>query len=152
VTDPTLDRAAKQAELRATSDQLLLAIDAVSVLERQKRGVEPGDDQFVQLAKDVRVAAEALLTLAHGEEEVARELHAAPEGRPMPTIEETAGPPSLARTLERWREVERRIADAKPGSDEAGRLLIEFEQLRREYAATLTTIVSRGGEDREPTD
>lgn len=140
------DLVGKEAQLRATSDQILLAIDEVSILERQKRGVRPGNDAFVDLARDVRIAAEALLALARVEESVARDLRAEPGARRIPTIEATDPAPSLAATLTRWREVERQIADAKPGSDEAGRLLLEFERLRREYAARLAEIIDRDNE------
>ncbi len=150
VTDPPTEPTFEQSKLRATSDQLLLAIDAVNVLERQKRGVHPGDDLFVQFAKDVRVAAEVLLTLSRNEEEIAKELRSTPGDDRMPTINETAAPPSLALTLDRWREVERRIAEAKPGSDEANRLLVEFEHLRRQYAATLARIRDRDDQDGDP--
>jgi hypothetical protein len=144
------DLDAKEAQLRATSDQLLLAIDAVSVLEGQKRGVTPGDDVFVDYARDVRIAAEALLALARTEEEWARDLRAEPVDHPMPTIAETAPVPSLAATLGRWREVERQLADAKPGSSEAATLLVEFERLRREYAATLSALVDRDVDRGDP--
>ena len=144
------DAVAKEAQLRATSDQLLLAIDAVGVLERQKRGVPPGDDVFVDLARDVRIAAEALLALARTEEEWARDLRAEPVERPMPTIAETTPVPSLAATLERWRDVERRIAETKPGSSEAAALLVEFERLRRDYAAILSALVDRHGDRDDP--
>ena len=150
MSETARDVVAKEALLRATSDQILLAIDVVSVLERQKRGVRPGDDAFVDLARDVRIAAEALLELARREEEVARDLRAEPARRPMPTIAETSPPPSLARTLERWREVERQIADATPGSDDAERLVVEFERLRREYAAMLSQLMGRD-DDRDTT-
>jgi hypothetical protein len=140
------DLVAKEAQLRATSDQLLLAIDAVGVLERQKRGIRPGDDAFVDLARDVRIAAEALLALARTEEEWARELRAEPGDRPLPTIAETKPVPKLAATLARWREVERRIAEAEPGSRDAAALLVEFERLRGEYAAGLAEITARGGD------
>ena len=51
------DRAAEMAVLRATSDQLVLAIHEVDARERRKRGIAPADPAFLELARQVRVAA-----------------------------------------------------------------------------------------------
>ena len=50
--------------LRGASDGLLLAIREVGARERLKRSVQPGDPGFLPLARQVRIAAEAVLLMA----------------------------------------------------------------------------------------
>jgi hypothetical protein len=130
---------ARDAQLRGTSDQLLLAIQSVALLEQQKRGVPFGDDGFPDLARAVRAAAEIVLDLALAEEREADRIHARSEtdGDSATTIAATAPTASLAEILDEWRGVERRLAAAPAGSHEALALLDAFEQLRSRYATTL---------------
>ena len=62
--DPTASREV----LRGASDGLLIAIREVDAREQMKRGVRPGDPNFAPLAREVRIAAEAVLLLARAEE------------------------------------------------------------------------------------
>ena len=135
--------------LRGTSDQIVLAVQAVSVLERQKRGVAPSDPRFPTLAAEVRKAAETLLALTVAEETTAVRLSDRPDRGTLPTIEETHPTTSLAAILERWRDVERRLERAEAGSPEAASLLEEFERLRAEYAISLAE-ATRARERRGP--
>ncbi len=123
--------------LRGASDGLLIAIRAVDARERMKRGVRPGDAEFPGLAREVRVAAEALLTLARLEEAKANETAVTPSAAGLPTIEQSRPPEDLADILAQWRAVERRLEAADQGSPESQRLMVEFEALRERYTRAL---------------
>lgn len=123
--------------LRGASDGLVLAIQEVDLLERKKRGVPPADPGFPTLAREVRVAAEAVLKLARDEEAEANEIAARQADAALPTIEESPPPESLSGILAEWRAVERRLEAAEATSPEAARLMEEFEALRARYAQAL---------------
>lgn len=132
------------AMLRATSDGLILAINEIEVRERQKRGVPPADPGFTELARQVRVAAEVILELARKEEEIANATAAEPGVERLPPIE-TVGPGAhLGAILAEWRAVEQRLKAVPPGSPDAQDLVVEFDRLRRRYAAAVEA--QRGGE------
>ena len=123
--------------LRGASDGLLIAIREVSVRERVKRAMRPGDPHFAPLAREVRVAAEAVLFLARQEEVKAEEASSGGGGAGLPTIDDSTPPPDLAGILAQWRTVERRLEAAEPASPEAQQLMHEFETLRDQYSKAL---------------
>jgi hypothetical protein len=125
------------AMLRATSDGLVLAIREVTAREQLKRGVRPADSAFVDLARDVRVAAEVVLELARKEEDTARMTAVEPDVGQLPSIESVSPGRELASILEQWRAVEKRLESAPPGTPEARDLMIEFEQMRERYAMAI---------------
>jgi hypothetical protein len=132
-TDPTLDRDV----LRGASDGLLLAIREVAAREGLKRGVRPADPSFAPLAREVRIAAEAVLALAREEEARADDTSGSPLDVGLPTINDSTPRPDLGQILDDWRAVERRLAAADPSSEDAHRLMEEFEALRDRYAQAL---------------
>jgi hypothetical protein len=134
VTD---DENASQDVLRGASDGLLIAIREVDARERLKRGVRPSDPGFARLARAVTIAAEAVLVLARQEEARATDTTDRPWATVLPTIDQSPSPPDLARILAEWRTVERELEAASPASDEAQRLIEEFEVLRDRYADAL---------------
>lgn len=124
--------------LRGASDGLLVAIREVDARERIKRGVRPGATGFLQLARDVRFAAEALLLLAREEEQRAAEDGRAERNRAaLATIERTEPAQDLAAILAEWRTVERSLEGAGPGSTEEAQLMTRFTELRDRYQAAL---------------
>lgn len=131
--DPDIVRDA----LRGASDGLLIAIREVDARERMKRGVRPEDPSFGPLAREVRVAAEAVLSLAQEEENNAEEASRNMAGAGLPTINASTPPPDLAAILADWRAVERRLEAAEAASPAARELMEEFERLRDLYAAAL---------------
>lgn len=133
MAEPSVPRV---THLRGTSDQLLLAIQTVALLERQKRGVPFGDDRFPGMARAVRAAAEAVLQLSLAEEREASPVHdrSAADHDTTTTIAQTPPASSLAGILEEWRAVERQLMQAPAGSPESVRLLGAFEVLRTRYA------------------
>ena len=130
--------------LRGASDGLLIAIREVDAQERAKRGVHPGDPGFDGLAREVRVAAEAVLELALEEEARAEKTAGARFAAQMPTIDASAPPTDLARILADWRAVERDLAAAEPASSEADRLMGRFEMLRDQYRVALQALKEKG--------
>jgi hypothetical protein len=131
------DRTLEPEILRGTSDQLMIAIAEAGTLERRKRLVSPGDPKFPELAREVRLAAERVLELSRAEEAVAGQMNHEPAAATLPPIERVHPAKELARILEEWRSVEQRLLAAPPDSEEAERLMQEFEAHRRRYADAL---------------
>ena len=120
-----------EEHLRAASDAILLLLTEVGQLERHKRAIPPGDPRFDEVARSVRVAAQALAAFTEHEETWAR---IATDGRTdIEPIAQSQAAQSTADILERWRAVERQLDDLEPGSPESIRLFAEFERLRDEY-------------------
>jgi hypothetical protein len=120
-----------QAHLRSASDAILVLLAEVEQLETHKRGVRPADPRFAELAKDVRDSASALADFARAEEAWADEATAA-DGRLSKIADSPAAPP-LDEILVRWRQIERQLGEAAPGSAEAKKLFEAFQQVRTEY-------------------
>jgi len=123
--------------LRGASDGLLLAIREVDARERLKRSVEPGDPGFAPLARQVRIAAEAVLLMAQQEESKAAETSGRSAGAGLPTIEASPPRSDLAAILAEWRAVERLLDEADPASPDSRLLMEQFETLRDRYAQAL---------------
>jgi hypothetical protein len=122
-----------EEHLRAASDAILLLLTEVGQLERHKRGIPPGEPRFDEVARSVRVAAQALAEFTEYEESWAR---IATDGRTdIEPITESENAASIATILERWRAIERQLDELEPGSPESTRLFAEFERLRDEYMA-----------------
>ena len=120
-----------EEHLRGASDAILVLLTEIGQLERHKRGIPPGDNRFDEVARSIRIAAQALGDFTQQEEEWAA---VATEDRTdLETISEAETSESLSAILERWRAVERQLDDTEPGSPEAVRLFAEFERLRGEY-------------------
>ena len=133
--------------LRGASDGLLIAIREVDARERQKRGILPGDPAFGPLAREVRLAAEAVLQLARDEEDRARRTSGRHAGTGLPTIDGSTPRASLAAILDKWRDIERRLAEAEPGSPDAAMLIAAFAQVRGRYADALEAVIARSATD-----
>ena len=131
------DPDATRDALRGASDGLLIAIREIDAREHMKRGMRPGDPDFAPLAREVRIAAEAVLVLAREEEARAVDTSRSAGGAVLPTINESRPPQDLAGILDEWRAVERRLEAAEPASPEARQLMVEFETLRDRYAQAL---------------
>lgn len=98
----------------------------------------PGDPQFAPLARDVRIAAQAVVALAEGEEAAMVTVETG-VGVRLPTINETPASPSLAALLNRWRAIERMLDTVQPASPEVHALMAEFERIRNKYSRALRT-------------
>lgn len=134
MTDDLTD---EMAILRATSDQLVLAIAEADARERRKRGMRPADPAFLELARAVRIAAEVVVELSRQEERTALEIARESTSGALPPIEAMRPARELASILDEWRAVEKRLGAAESGSAEAEELMAEFERLRDSYAQAL---------------
>jgi hypothetical protein len=127
-----------EEHLRAASDAVLLLLTEAGQLERHKRGIPPGEARFDDVARSVRVVAQALADFTEQQETWAR---IATDGRTdIEPIAQSENAPALATVLERWRAIERQLDDARPGSPEAARLFAEFERTRDEYMAAFRAL------------
>ena len=122
-----------EEHLRAASDAILLLLTETGQLERHKRQISPGEPRFDEIARSVRDVAQALAEFTELEETWAK---IATDGRTdIEPIEASKTSPELSTILERWRAIERRLDDVKPGTPEAIRLFEEFQRVRDEYMA-----------------
>lgn len=133
----TDEQDATRDALRGASDGLLLAIREVAARERLKRNVPPGDPGFAPLARQVRIAAEAVLLMARQEESRADATAGTSAGAGLPTIEGSEPRSDLAGILAEWRAVERLLEAADPASPDSRLLMEQFETLRDRYAQAL---------------
>ena len=133
----TEEKDAMRDGLRGASDGLLLAIREVGARERLKRTVHPGDPGFLPLARQVRIAAEAVLLMAQQEENNAVGTSGTSAGVGLPTIEASPPRSDLAAILAEWRAVERLLEAADPASPDSRLLMEQFETLRDRYAQAL---------------
>jgi hypothetical protein len=120
-----------EEHLRGASDAIVLLLTEVSQLERHKRGIPPGEERFDEVARAVRVAAQALAEFTEQQEHWAAVATA--DRTDLETIGDSQSSESLTAILERWRAVERQLDEHEPGTPEAIRLFAEFERIRDEY-------------------
>ncbi|HEX5014960.1 MAG TPA: hypothetical protein VFV72_12470 [Candidatus Limnocylindrales bacterium] len=121
--------------LRRTSDSLLRDLEALAELEAEKRTIEPGDPRLVDLAARIEIIAKRVLassTSQRAQTELIHELaEAGSPAAPDAPIDET--PRSMESILAAWRQAERQLAAAAPGSAEASEAEILVDSLREEY-------------------
>ena len=121
--------------LRETSDALMRDLEVLAALEEEKRDLDPGDPRLVELAGRIEEIAKRILRGSVREHELTQTLNVAVErGEPHPattTIEGTHR--SVAAILTEWRDAERRVAAAEPGSAEEAEARALSEALREEY-------------------
>jgi hypothetical protein len=128
--EPMVD---SSAELRATSDMLLLDLDALGDLEEQKRLTPHGDPKLVDLAGRIEEIARRVLTASRRQRELTEVVTDAVEagaGEPATTID---GMRSVTAIIADWREAERAAGDAAVGSHERAEAEAMVDRFREEY-------------------
>jgi hypothetical protein len=116
-------------DLRATSDALLRDLEALGVLEEQKRTLALDDPRLVEIAMQVEAIAGRVL--ARTERQTILSQAAAAEAlADGASIDDVRRP--IAMILAEWREVERRGLKAPAGSAEADEIEILSLRLRQE--------------------
>jgi hypothetical protein len=122
--------------LREASDSLLRDLEALGELEEQKRTLPAGDPRTVDLSAQIEEIAERVLSTTTKQRVLTTELQDAAEtsgaSAPDESINETRR--SIASILDDWRQAERRLIAADPGSAAHREATILVEQLRGEYA------------------
>jgi len=121
--------------LRRTSDSLLRDLETLAELEAEKRTIEPGDPRLVDLATQIEEIAKRVMassTSQRAQTEVIQELtEAGSPAAPDTPIEDT--PRSMEAILAAWRDAERRLDTAEPGSAEQLEAQLLVNRLRTEY-------------------
>ncbi len=116
-------------DLRATSDGLLRDLEALSVLEEEKRTLPLDDPRLVEIAEQVEAIAGRVLVRTEQQTILSRAVAERPaDGTSIADVRRP-----LATILAEWREVERRAADAPEGSAEAAEIEVLALRLRQEY-------------------
>jgi hypothetical protein len=120
------------SELRATSDMMLRMLDELAALERRKRDLVPGTEEFSSLAWEV--ADLARTTVRWSELQLRQANEAMERGQDRPGVALVEVPTRrLDEVLAEWRQAEIRLSQAQPGSDEAEEAAAEATRLRLEY-------------------
>jgi hypothetical protein len=121
--------------LRRTSDELLRDLEALLQLEEEKRTIDPGDPRLVDLASRIEIIAKRVLDSSTSQRAQTQVIHELTESgspaAPDTPIEDT--PRSMEAILAAWRQAERQLDAAAPGSAEATEAESLIDQLRDEY-------------------
>lgn len=121
--------------LRETSDKLLRDLEALSVLEDDKRQIAPGDPRLVDLAAQIESIAARVLVTSGRQRELTEEIQETAEAGASPAsnlpIDDV--PRSISAILSDWRDAERRLEAAEAGTAEAREAEVLVDQLRDEY-------------------
>jgi hypothetical protein len=125
------------------SDALLLDLEALAGLEEEKRVLEPEDPRRVELSEKIQALAEQLLDASATQRSLTIAIHDDPAtAAHTAPIEET--PRSTASILESWREAERQLAAAEPGSVDAEVAADMVDRFREEYRRAYQQREGRG--------
>ena len=121
--------------LRATSDALMSDLDALQQLEQSKRSIEPGDPQLVRVAAQIEQLASRVLGASVEQLHLTERVHTlvelgSPEAPDAPIDDMKR---EVRVILADWRDAERRVGLAQPGSPEALAATADIKRLRAEY-------------------
>jgi hypothetical protein len=110
-------------------------LDVLSALEEEKRRLQPGDSKLVELAGRIEEIAERILAGTVRQHQLSQavnvQVEAGAPNAPTTPIEETTR--STAAVLAEWRDAERRLSVADPGSAEFAEASALVDALRAEY-------------------
>ena len=124
-------------EIRATSDHTIAILERLGQIERDKREVALGSQEFVAMAAEVERLSRLLFRWSGFQMQLASEsVTAVSRGDLTAAPIADVQPRPLDRVLARWREAQIRFELARPGSPEAESAANEIERLREEYHAT----------------
>lgn len=121
------------AELRTTSDLLLLDLQALGELEEQKRETQHGDPKLVDLAAKIEELAQRVLAASRRQRELSETVSEAVETGEAEPEASIATMRSASMILADWRDAERAAREAAPGSAEESRALEMVDRFREEY-------------------
>ena len=118
--------------LRVASDAMLRDLEMLSKLEEEKRLLEPEDQRTIHLAAQIEELAARLLEHTAEQHKLTIRIHDDPEKAALDGP--IAGMPrTMAAILDAWREAERDLAAATPGSAAAEVAQSRVDQFREEY-------------------
>jgi hypothetical protein len=119
--------------LRSTSDDLIRDLDVLATLEEEKRTLAPDDPRFGALAARIAEVAERVLAASRRQRELSQDASREAILGPSATRPIDDRPRSIHDVLSEWREAERRLAAAAPGSAEEAEAQVLVRHLRAEY-------------------
>jgi len=121
--------------LRQASDALLRDLEVLSAIEEEKRDLPPGDPRLVELAGRVQEIAERILATTVRQHQLTQAANVQTEigSAAAPKQSIAATPRALSLILAEWREAERRLIDAEPGSADSVEAAAQVDALREEY-------------------
>ena len=126
-----------QPELHATSDALLASLDRLRELELEKRQTPLESPRLVELSEEIERLAQTVLTASDVQTDLARLAHAMVERGQLGGTESIESMGETTRdvhtVLAEWRDTERMLGEAEPGSPAATQLRGRIEVLRAEY-------------------
>ncbi len=137
---------ALELELRAASDQLVLAAEQVLAFEQLKRRIDVSSGEFRDLAVLIEEQSRDLAVIAAEQRRIAEALAGAAEAVSIGTVEAISAEASLADILARWRSAERQATTEPPGTLTAHRAAIEARVLREEYRRAYQQLTGRDQE------
>ena len=120
-------------ELRATSDLLLLDLDALEQLEEQKRLTPHGDPKLVDLAARIEEIAQRLLQGSRRQRELTEAVTEAAQDGEVEHAATIEAMRSVSAILADWREAERVASQAVAGSPERTEAESMAARFRDEY-------------------
>ena len=121
-----------EEQLRSASDEMLDALEKLRVLESEKRTLPPSSTRFQKLAHEVERLAGTVTNRAQEQSELGVE--AAEQHELAGESTEPIEPPrEVTVILSEWRDAERRLGLAAPGSPEEAACRAEVNRLRAEY-------------------
>ena len=121
------------ADLRATSDLLLLDLEALGQLEEQKRLTQHGDPKLVELAAKIEEIAQRLLNGSRRQRELTETVTEAAQAGEVEGAGTIDAMRSVSAILADWREAERMAGQAPPGSAERSQADAMADRFREEY-------------------
>jgi hypothetical protein len=131
------------AALRVTSDALLRDLEALMLLEEQKRELPADDPRLVELAERVQEIASRVLDRSNEQRQLTEAVVADP-GAVAPIVRTVRTPASI---LAEWRELERRALGAPEGSAERTEIEVLASRLRDEYREAYAAATKRKDPD-----
>ncbi len=133
--------------LRATSDALMRDLADLTELEEEKRSLQPGDPHLLALAERIEVIAARLFGATVRQRQLSTTIEGLVEESnpeaPLDSIDAT--PREIHVILAEWRDAERQVQEAVPGSVEAETAADRAALLRDEYRQAHDAAQRRGG-------
>ena len=123
-----------ESDLRVTSDRMLRTLEALASLENEKREMKPGTPEFVKLAKEIERLAAEVFAQTHNQKILGEKAASAENrGADFAPIDEITSMRDLQVILNEWRDAERRLQLASPGTAEHATAAGDIGRLREEY-------------------
>lgn len=113
---------------------MLRTLEALASLENEKREMKPGTPEFVKLAKEIERLAAEVFAQTHNQKILGdKAVSAENRGADLAPIDQITSMRDLQVILNEWRDAERRLQIASPGTAEHATAAGDIGRLREEY-------------------